>query len=227
MKAQLLLFVALVLAACGQPQQQAPASAATIEAQVQSTAPAGAYTTEKVHSSMIVRLSHLGYSQFTARFTTWDAQLQFDPANPERSQVNVTIDPRSIASDNPLPGFIDQMRGTQFLDAAQFPNITFRSTRVERTGPNTANITGDLTLHGVTKPVTLEARFNGGYEGMQLDPHARIGFSAHGAFKRSDFGMRFGIPAPGTNMGVGDDVSVIIETELTGPAWTAPPPTTP
>ena len=62
--------------------------------------------------------------------------------------------------------------------------------RVERTGPNTANITGDLTLLGVTKPVTLEARFNGGYEGMPVyDPNGRVGFSAHGSFNRSEFGM--------------------------------------
>jgi polyisoprenoid-binding protein YceI len=227
MKRHLVSLAVLALAACGAPQQhQAHAPAASAETQVQSTAPAGVYTIDKPHSSLIVRLSHLGYSQFTARFTTWDAQLQFDPAQPERSQINVTIDPHSIASDNPPAGFIDQMRGTEFLDAAQFPNITFRSTRVERTGPNTANIIGDLTLHGVTKPVTLQARFNGGYEGMQLDPNARIGFSAHGTFKRSDFGMGFGVPAPGTNMGVGDDVSVTIETEMNGPAWT-PPATAP
>lgn len=223
MKSSLVSLAVLALAACGAPQQQqAQAPSAPVETQVQSDAPAGAYTIDKAHSSLIVRLSHLGYSQFTARFTTWDAQLQFDPAAPERSQINVSIDPRSIASDNPPAGFIDQMRGAEFLNAAQFPNITFRSTRIDRSGPNTANITGDLTLHGVTKRVTLEARFNGGYEGMQLDPHARIGFSAHGTFKRSDFGMGFGIPAPGTNMGVGDDVSVTIETELNGPAWTAP-----
>jgi len=225
MKSQLLPTIALALAACGQPQQttdHATASPAPVEAQVASTAPAGAYTIDKVHSSLIVRLDHLSYSQFTARFVRWDAQLQFDPNAPEHSQINVTIDPRSIASDNPPDGFIDIMRGTEFLSAAQFPNITFRSTRVERTGPNTANIVGDLTLRGVTKPVTLQARFNGGYGGMQLDPHARVGFSAHGTFKRSDFGMSYGIPAPGTTMGVGDDVSVTIEAELTGPAWVAP-----
>jgi polyisoprenoid-binding protein YceI len=169
----------------------------------------------------------LGYSHFTARFERWDAALQLDPAAPENSQISVSIDPRSIASDNPPDGFIDIMRGAEFLDAARFPEITFRSTRIERTGPNTANITGDLTLHGVTRPVTLEARFNGGYEGMHLDPHARVGFSAHGTFNRADFGMAMGIPAPGTNVGVSDAVDVIIETEFNGPDWTAPPASAP
>ena len=185
------------------------------------TAPAGAYTLDKSHSSLIVRLGHLGYSQFTARFETWDAALNFDPAAPENSQINVTIDPRSIASDNPPAGFIDVMRN-DFLKAGEFPQITFQSTRVERTGPNTARITGDLTLLGVTHPVTLDARFNGGYEGMNLDPHARIGLSAHGTFNRADFGMSYGIPPEGTNLGVSNAVEVIVETEFSGPAWQAP-----
>lgn len=223
MKYLALPLIVLALAACGAPTQSAPpAPAAQTEAAAENTAPAGRYTIDKAHSSLLVRVGHLGYSHFTGRFQTWDATLTFDPAAPETSQISVTIDPRSIASDNPPPGFIDIMRGAQFLDAAQFSTISFQSTRVEQTGPNTARVTGDLTLHGVTKPVTLEARFNGGYPGMQLDPNARIGFSAHGTFNRSEFGMGAGIPAPGSNMGVSDAVEVIIETEMNGPAWTAP-----
>jgi polyisoprenoid-binding protein YceI len=220
-------FLALALAACGAPTQPTDQAAPPQETAVAHNAPAGAYTLDKPHASLVVRLSHLGYSHFTARFTDWDAQLQFDPAAPENSSILVSIDPRSIASDSPPAGFIDQMRGSEFLDAGQFPQVTFRSTRVERTGPNTARIIGDLSLHGVTKPVTLEARFNGGYAGLEgLDPHARIGFSAHGTFNRSEFGMSYGIPAPGTNMGVSDQVEVIVETEFSGPplapAATAP-----
>jgi polyisoprenoid-binding protein YceI len=219
-----ILLVALALAACGSPQRApAPAPAQpAVEAQVVSTAPAGAYTLDKAHASLIVRLDHLGYSHFTARFERWDAQLNFDPAAPEQSQINVSIDPRSVASDNPPPGFLNIMRGVEFLDASRFPVISFHSTRVERTGPSAARIVGDLTLHGVTKPVTLEARFNGGYPGMQLDPHARAGFSAHGVFNRSDFGMGYGLPPAGTHFGVGDAVEVIVETEFSGPAWSAP-----
>jgi len=227
MKRFALPIIVLSLAACGAPQQTAEkgAPAPQAEARVENTAPAGRYTTDKAHSSLIVRLNHLGYSHFTARFVDWDADLTLDPATPENSQINVRIDPRSIASDNPPAGFIDIMRGHEFLDSAQFRDITFRSTRIERTGPNTARVTGDLALHGVTRPVTLEARFNGGYPGMELDPHARIGFSAHGTFNRSEFGMSGGIPAPGTNFGVSDAVEVIIETEMSGPAWSqqAPP----
>jgi polyisoprenoid-binding protein YceI len=219
-----IIALALALAACSPPPR--PASAPAVEAAVEHTAPAGAYTLDKSHASLIIRVNHIGYSNFTARFESWHANLTLDPAAPENSSINVTIDPRSIASDNPPAGFIDIMRN-DFLKAREFPQITFRSTRVERTGPNTARITGDLTLLGVSRSVTLEARFNGGYEGMALDPNARVGFSAHGSFNRSDFGMSYGLPPEGSNLGVGNEVEVTVETEFNGPAWTPPPASAP
>jgi polyisoprenoid-binding protein YceI len=128
-----------------------------------------------------------------------------------------TIDPRSISSDNAPAGFLEMLSGKDWLDAADFPQMTFRSKSIEVTGANTFRIRGELTLHGVTKPVTLDASYNGGYAGHPMDPHARIGFSARGTFKRSDFGVSIGIPAPGSNMGVGDEVEVVLESEFTGP----------
>jgi polyisoprenoid-binding protein YceI len=193
-------FVALALAT------QAPA------------VPSGAYTIDKPHTSLIFRVSHMGFSTFTARFTRVDAALKFDPANLTSSNVSVKIDPTSIESDNAPGGFLAMLSGPQWLDAARFPQLTFRSKSVELTGANAFRIRGDLTLHGVTKPVVLDARYNGGYAGQPMDPHARVGFSAHGTFKRSDFGVSIGIPAPGSRMGVGDDVEVILETEFAGPA---------
>ena len=71
--------------------------------------------------------------------------------------------------------------------------------------------------------MVLEATFNGGYAGHPLDPHARIGFSAHGTLLRSEFGISYGIPAPGTTMGVSDAVEVVLEAEFNGPAWAAAP----
>lgn len=105
------------------------------------------------------------------------------------------------------------MIGPMFFDAATFPVIRFKSTKVEVTGADTARVTGDLTLHGVTRPVTLDTTFNGGWAPSAFDG-ARIGFSARTALKRSDFGMTAGIPAPGTRMGVSDAVEVKIETEF-------------
>ena len=218
-------LLALALLACAAPPPPPPApEQPPAETAVVHTAPAGAYTLDKAHGSLIVRVTHMACSNFTARFTTWDASLSIDPAAPENSSINVTIDPRSITSDNAPAGFVDVMRN-DFLQAPTHPEITFRSTSVERTGPNTANITGDLTLLGVTKPVTLEARFNGGYEGMPVyDPNGRVGFSAHASFNRSEFGMTYGLPPEGTNLGVGDRVDLVIETEFTGPPLAAPAP---
>jgi polyisoprenoid-binding protein YceI len=133
--------------------------------------------------------------------------------------VIVTIDPRSLDLDNPPNGFTDTLLGEQWLDAGQFPEMTFRSSKVEPTGTNTFRINGDFTLHGVTRPVVLEATYNGGYAGHPMDPHARIGFSAHGSLQRSEFGIAFGIPAPGTTMGVSDKVEIIIEAEFSGPPF--------
>ena len=90
------------------------------------------------------------------------------------------------------------------------------------TGPKSLELTGTLELHGVTRPLVLTGTYNGGYAGMaNMDPQARIGFSAHTSFKRSDFGMTYGVPAPGTTMGVGDLIDVSIEAEFSGPPLAA------
>ncbi|MBI1209996.1 MAG: polyisoprenoid-binding protein [Alphaproteobacteria bacterium] len=179
--------------------------------------PAGVYTIDKAHTSLVFKVNHLGFSHYTAQFTTIDARLNFDPNKPEASSITATVDPRSLLLPTPPAGFLNQLLGKDWLNVIVFPQIAFRSTKVERTGKNTARITGELSLHGVKRPILLEATYNGGYAGHPMDPHARIGFSAHGSFKRSDFGIAFGIPAPGTTMGVGDGVDVTIETELNGP----------
>jgi len=190
-------------------------------------APAGAYTLDPAHSTVVFRLSHLGFSKYTGGFAKLQGQLQFDPAHPEGMEVTATIDAKSLTQPSPPPGFHDTITGKDWLDAAKFPQITFRSTKVQVTGPNTAQVTGDFTLHGVTKPEVLDVTFNGGYPANAFDG-ARVGFSGKTTIRRSDFGMGYGVPAPGTNMGVGDHIDVTLETEWTngkptGPAPAAPP----
>ncbi|HVT37395.1 MAG TPA: YceI family protein [Nevskiaceae bacterium] len=188
--------------------------------------PAGTYTLDRAHASLIFRVNHMGFSNYTARFRHFDAQLSFDPAQLARSSVTVTVDARSLETDFPDPAKIDfnaMLQNDQWLDTAKYPEMTWRSTQVEMTGANRMRITGALTLHGLTRPVTLDATYNGGYPGFAMDPHARIGFSAHGTLKRSDFGIAYGIPAPGSNMGVGDDVQLQIEAEFSGPDWKGAP----
>ena len=167
-------------------------------------------------------MNHLGFSHFTSQFRKFDATLTLDPKHPERASVTATIDPRSIEIVDPTLAV--DIQGPQWFDSMKFPQMTFRSTKVELTGPNTARITGELSLHGITMPVSWDATFNGGYAANPYDPKgARIGFSAHGALRRSAFGMAFGIPAPGTTMGVSDDVDFTIEAEFNHPAARATP----
>jgi polyisoprenoid-binding protein YceI len=186
--------------------------------------PAGAYTLDPAHASLLFRVNHLGFSMYTARFKRFQATLQFDPANLATSQVDVTVDAASLETDYPDPVKVDfnaQLRGPEWLNVEKHPTITFRSTRVAVTGKRTFQIEGEFALLGVIKPITLDATFNGGYAGHPMDPHARVGFSARSHFRRSDFGLATGIPAPGTTMGVGDDVEVILEAEFTGPPLAA------
>jgi len=217
MEPYLLTGLILAVAACSPkpapPAKPEPAPAPAPAAAPVSTAPAGAYTIDPAHTHVSFRVNHLGFSHYTANFDRVDGKLVFDPANPAAMTVEATIDPRSLDLNAPPAGFHDELMGPMFFDAKAFPSIGFKSTKVVQTGPATADVTGDFTLHGVTKPVTLKATFNGGWAANAFDGN-RVGFSATGTLKRSDFGMSNGIPAPGTTMGVSDAVEFAIETEL-------------
>ena len=237
MRRHLLTAVAFIaLAACSpsgdqQKKEEAKSEAAPVAAPVEvaalapvkTDAPAGAYKLDKAHASLTFRVNHIGFSNYTARFTNFDAQLQLDPANPAASSVTATVDPKSLALPAPPAGFVDELLGAKWLDAVGFPQMTFKSTKVELTGANTARITGDFTMRGVTLPVTLDATFNGGYAGNAYEPAARIGFSAHGALQRAAFGVKEGVPPPGSTMGVSDNVDIIIEAEFNGPKLAVAP----
>ena len=235
MKSILPVVALLALAACSpQPaadkKAEAPAAAApttTAPKPPKADIPAGDYTLDKHHATLVFRVSHLGFSNYTAAFADFDAKLHFDQNNAGASTLEATIDPKSLTLPAPPEGFLAELTGPQWLNAVTYPAITFKSTKIETTCPDTGKVTGDLTLHGVTKPVTLDVTYNGGYAGHPMDPHARIGFSAKGTFKRSDFGVAFGVPAPGSTMGVSDEVQVAIEAEFSGPPLAAAPTTAP
>jgi polyisoprenoid-binding protein YceI len=226
MKRLLLLGSVLALAALSPTLAVAqagdrPTTAASQQATNPSTpVPAGRYVLDPEHASLHFRVNHLGFSNYTARFKRFDSQLDFDPANLARSRVSASVDARSLETDYPNVAKVDfnaELQKHDWLDTARYPQMTFRSTSIELTAPNAMRIHGELTLHGVTRPVTLEAKYNGGYAGHPLDPQARIGFSARGTLRRSEFGVSSGIPAPGTTMGVSDEVELIIEAEYKGP----------
>ncbi len=180
--------------------------------------PAGTYHIEKSHASLQLRVNHMGFSTYTTRFSRFDADLTFDPGNIAASKLVATVDTASLQMDEAPKMCVDIVQGDKFLDAKKYPKIVFRSEKIRMTGAKSFDIVGTLELHGVTRPLVLNATYNGGYPGMaEMDPHARIGFSAHGAFKRSDFGIAYAVPAPGTTMGVGDTVDFSIEAEFSGP----------
>jgi polyisoprenoid-binding protein YceI len=214
--------VAVLLGLPGGISQAAEPAAPPATAPV-TAPPAGQYQLDKSHASLVFRVSHLGFSTYTSRFSRFDTELAFDPRNIPASKVVTTIDASSLEMDAAPTFCLDIVKGPQMLDTAKFPKIVFRSEKVRMTGAKSMEITGTLDLHGVTRPLVLTGTYNGGYPGMpNMDPHARIGFSAHGSFKRSDFGITFGVPAPGTTMGVGDLIDFSIEAEFTGPPLPTP-----
>lgn len=222
MKKLLTACALAALVACS-PKAEKPAQQKAAPAQPAPTeidAPAGTYVLDKTHASLVFRVNHLGMSNYTARFTKLDAELRFNPEDPDSSTVVATIDPRSIKTDYPnaKPDFDAELAGKTWLDADDFPQMTFKSTGIDLTGPTTARISGDLELHGVTRPVSFDATFNGGYTSQPMDPAgSRIGFSARGTLNRSDFGITYGIPSEGSSMGVGDLVEFQIEAEFVRP----------
>jgi polyisoprenoid-binding protein YceI len=167
-------------------------------------APAGTYHIDPKHASVTMKVSHLGLSFYTMRFDKIDADYTYDPANPAASKINVKIDPASIDTGN--PPFNTEI-ADQFFDVARYPTITFVSTAVHQGEGGKGEVVGDLTFHGVTKPVTLDIVFNGAGKGMMHEQ--RMGFSGVTTIRRSDFGVTKYIPI------VGDEVTVLIEAEFT------------
>lgn len=168
-------------------------------------AKAGSYKLDKSHAFIIFSVKHMGFSNYYGRINDFDATLDFDPAAVENSKITVTIDPASIDTNH--EHLEEELDSAQFFDTKKYPQAKFVSTKVEKTSDTTGKITGDLTLHGITKPVTLDVTFNGhGYnERAKADI---LGFSGHGSIKRSDFGVTYGVPQ------VSDEVPLIIEAEF-------------
>jgi polyisoprenoid-binding protein YceI len=167
--------------------------------------PAGSYVLDKRHASLVARIPHLGgFSRYTLRFTGLDGAFTYDPANWQATKVTFTVDPRS--ADTGDAGFNKDIAG--FLGADKYPPITFTSTAVTADENGQGEVTGDLNFHGVTKPVTLKANFNGVGPGL-LGAGTRMGFSGATRIKRSDFG------ATAVSQWAGDDVDLEFEVEFT------------
>ncbi len=198
--------VLIVLAACVMAVGSARADKLDV--------PTGVYTLDPAHASLTWKVSHLGLSNYTARFTKMNADLAFDPAKPENSTLKVSVDPKSIRTDYP---FADEKNfdknlsmGEEWFNAGKYPEIIFTSTKVAMTGPKTAKVTGDLTLLGVSKPVVIDVTLNNALREQPFAKKPAVGFSGTTMIKRSEFGLSKYVPM------IGDDVQIIIEAEFLG-----------
>jgi len=163
------------------------------------------YTFEPTHSQVNFSYMHLGLSQQTLQLRGVSGTLMLDAEDMTKSSVEATIDMNSI--DTGVPKFDEHLKSADFFDTAKFPTATFKSTSVEKAGEGKLKVAGDLTLHGVTKPVVLDVTVNKiGEHPMAKKPAA--GFNATTTVKRSDFDLGGYVPA------VGDEVKISIASEF-------------
>lgn len=162
------------------------------------------YTFDTSHTKILFFVNHLGFSQSIGEFTRYDGYFTFDQNAPEKSMVDVTLQPSGIRTSSSL--LDEKLQGDEFFKSALFPDIRFVSTGIKVISANTGEVTGNVTLIGITKPVTIKVTFNK----ADYHPYTQnyvAGFSAEAMLKRSDFGMNAYIP------NVGDEVRILIETE--------------
>lgn len=166
------------------------------------------YKMDPGHTMVLFSWNHFGYSNPTAEFGLGEGTLVFDPQNPAKSSVDVTLPLAKL--DTHVPALDKHLKEADFFDAAKYPVVTFKSTRVVPVDATHFKVTGNLTVHGVTKPVTLDATLN------KIGPNPMskvqaIGFDATATLQRSDFGMGAYVPL------VSDEIKVRITTEADVP----------
>lgn len=166
----------------------------------------GHWVMDKRHSSLIARVKHMGVSLYTVRFDTLDASFDYDPARPQATRVEASVDPASLD----VNADYGKTFAEEFLSASKFPKATFVSTAIQQNENGQGVMTGDLTLMGVTKPVTFNVTLIGaGHEVLPLPLGQKAaGFEATATIKRSDFGSTF------LNNLVGDEVTIQVEAEF-------------
>jgi polyisoprenoid-binding protein YceI len=200
LRAGLLIALALSMSACT-ALSVVTHSVSPDEASV----PAGRYQLDPHHWNVSFDVDHFKYSRFVMRFDKTTAQLNWNAAGMDQSAVTVDIDATSL--DTNVPILNKMVSGPDMLDVEHSPTIHFASTAFKRTADNKGELTGDLTIRGTTRPVTLSVTFNG-HAPNPLTKQQTLGFSADGHFSRAQFGLSTWYPA------VGDDVHVAIQAEF-------------
>jgi polyisoprenoid-binding protein YceI len=158
------------------------------------------------HSAAQFSVRHLGISTVRGTFTKVSGDLNYSPSDPAKSSLNVTIDASSV--DTRVSKRDDDLRSERFFDVAKYPTITFKSKRVAAAGPGKLTVTGDLTIHGVTKEVALDVTGPSAPINNPMGPGQRMGASATTQINRQDFGI-----TTMTGM-IGDEIDIQIDVEL-------------
>ena len=166
---------------------------------------------DPAHSAAHFSVRHLMISNVRGEFTKLSGSATIDMADPSKSKVDVTIDAASINTREPQRD--EHLRSSDFFDVARFPSLTFRSTRVEAHGADEFKVTGELTLHGVTREVVLDVE---GPTPAIKDPwgNVRAGVTATAKINRKDFGLVWNAVTEAGCLVVGDEVKITIEAEL-------------
>jgi polyisoprenoid-binding protein YceI len=175
---------------------------ALISAFVLSANAADTFKIDPVHSFVLFSVQHLGIANTYGRFNDISGVVVFDKENPSKSSVDLSVPVESLDTHNSIRD--KSLKSPDFFDANQFPTMTFKSTKVEGNG-DTLKVSGDLTIHGVTKPMAVD--FKKGGEGKGVFGEMRGGGETHFTIKRSDFGMNFQQGA------VGDEVNITLSLE--------------
>ena len=168
------------------------------------TAKPVSYKLDPSHTVVLASWSHVGYSHPSANFGQASGTLVYDADDVAKSNVEVTLPLSGL--DTFVPKLDEHLRSADFFDAAKYPDITFKSTMVHDLGGGKLQVMGDLTLHGVSKPVTLDASLNKAAFNPMFKADV-IGFDATTTIKRSEFGVGAGVPM------VGDEIAIRITTE--------------
>jgi len=199
-----LLAAAVATSALAQPPRPAPFVAEKDPTKIMG----GAYVVEPNHTRVMFAVSHKGFTTWYGQFSKATGTLNLDTKTPAASTFDILVPVETVSTTNST--LDEELRSKVWMDATAYPTIEFKSGSVKTTGPTTADVTGDFTFHGVTKPLTLHVKFNA----AGMDPQDKMyvaGFEVSGDLKRSEWGFKTGVPL------LGDDVHLIISAAFKKP----------
>lgn len=175
-----------------------------------------AWEFDPAHSQIEFSAKHMMFTTVKGRFDKFSGIFELDEQHPASSRVDVTIDAASLTTGVEYRD--NHLRSGDFLDVEKYPTITFKSTQVTLEGEHKARVTGDLTIHGVTRPITLDVTREGQYKDLQ--GQRREAYSANATISRKDWGLEWNVALESGGWLVGDAIKIAIETEVLEPAAT-------